>query len=108
MLGWEARCEHAESPPVPALILDPFSGTGTTVTTALQLGRRALGVDINAQYADMAEERIREGLTEKGLERARGIAERQEAHNESAEERLWRPAGVDMPEEFGEAITGGD
>jgi len=37
------------------LVLDPFSGSGTTVTAAAQLARRYLGIDLSKNY-------VREGL----------------------------------------------
>jgi len=40
------------------LILDPFSGTGTTGAVARRLGRRFIGVERNAAYAAAAEKRI--------------------------------------------------
>jgi len=42
------------------LVLDPFSGSGTTVATAAQLGRRYIGLDLSENY-------VQEGL--KRLER---------------------------------------
>ena len=33
-------------------VLDPFSGSGTTAKVAVRLGRRAIGVDIAAEYLD--------------------------------------------------------
>jgi DNA modification methylase len=35
-------------------VLDPFSGSGTTGLAAQQLGRRYVGIDINADYHDLA------------------------------------------------------
>lgn len=40
------------------LVLDPFSGSGTTLVVAEQLGRRWLGCDLNAQYNEWAVTRI--------------------------------------------------
>ncbi len=40
------------------LVLDPFSGTGTTGAVAKQLGRRFIGVERDAGYAKAAEARI--------------------------------------------------
>lgn len=40
------------------VVLDPFSGSGTTCVVAEQLGRKWLGCDINAQYNDWAVERL--------------------------------------------------
>lgn len=39
-------------------VLDPFSGAGTTALAAQQLGRRAIGIDINAKYHDIALKRM--------------------------------------------------
>lgn len=39
-------------------VLDPFSGAGTTALAAQQLGRRAIGIDINASYHDIALKRM--------------------------------------------------
>ena len=39
-------------------VLDPFSGSGTTLVVAEQLGRRWLGCDMNAEYNAWAMDRI--------------------------------------------------
>ncbi|MGB3443860.1 MAG: site-specific DNA-methyltransferase [Actinophytocola sp.] len=39
-------------------VLDPFSGAGTTALAAQQLGRRAIGIDINAKYHNIALKRM--------------------------------------------------
>ncbi len=39
-------------------VLDPFLGSGTTVKAALNLGRRAVGYEINAAYLGLIEESI--------------------------------------------------
>lgn len=39
-------------------VLDPFSGAGTTAMAAQQLGRRAIGIDINDTYHDIALRRM--------------------------------------------------
>lgn len=39
-------------------VLDPFSGSGTTVSVALRLGRNAIGIDLNPDYLPLAEKRI--------------------------------------------------
>jgi DNA modification methylase len=39
-------------------VLDPFSGAGTTALAAQQLGRPAIGIDINASYHDIALRRM--------------------------------------------------
>jgi DNA modification methylase len=52
------RCIAAGCPPG-GMVLDPFSGAGTTGVAALQLGRRYTGIDINPAYHDLALTRLR-------------------------------------------------
>ncbi len=40
--------------PVDGTVLDPFVGSGTTAIEAKRLGRRAIGIDLNTEYLDMA------------------------------------------------------
>ncbi len=42
----------------PCVVLDPFSGAGTTGLAALQLGRAYVGIDINPAYHDLARQRL--------------------------------------------------
>jgi DNA modification methylase len=42
------------------LVLDPFAGAGTTGLVAERLGRRFLGIELNPEYAEMAERRLKE------------------------------------------------
>jgi len=41
------------------VVLDPFLGSGTTCRVAKNLGRRSIGVDIDAGYCDVAADRCR-------------------------------------------------
>jgi DNA modification methylase len=45
--------------PEGGMVLDPFTGTGTTNLVALWLGRRSVGIDLSADYLRTAEERCR-------------------------------------------------
>ena len=44
--------------PVDGLVLDPFSGSGTTAVVAQRLGRDYLGIDCVADYCAMARQRL--------------------------------------------------
>jgi len=45
--------------PVDGIVMDPFMGAGTTAVVAQELGRRYVGVELNADYVRIAEERVR-------------------------------------------------
>jgi DNA modification methylase len=47
--GWRPSCRH-DAEAVPATVLDPFAGSGTTGRVAQRLGRRAVLVDLNPAY----------------------------------------------------------
>jgi DNA modification methylase len=51
------RCIKAGSKPGDT-VLDPFAGAGTTALAALNLGRRAILIELRAEYVDMALERL--------------------------------------------------
>ncbi len=49
------------------LVLDPFLGSGTTLTAATKLGRRAVGVEINPEFCDLAVRNLTELATSTSL-----------------------------------------
>lgn len=48
--------------PVDGIVIDPFFGSGTTGLVAQQLGRNYIGIDLNAEYRKIAEERLQKAL----------------------------------------------
>lgn len=44
--------------PVDGVVLDPFTGSGTTGAVAVRYGRSFVGIELNPEYAAMARERI--------------------------------------------------
>ncbi len=44
------------------LVLDPFSGSGTTGAACVELGRRYLGIELSVRYAELSRERLRHAI----------------------------------------------
>ena len=55
--GWRPGCSH-DAAPVPAVVLDPFVGSGTSIVVANALGRRGIGLDLSREYLGLAQRRI--------------------------------------------------
>ena len=60
-VGWQPGCE-CNAARIPATVLDPFVGSGTTVAVAQSLGRKGIGLDLNPEYLAIARKRL-EGIT---------------------------------------------
>jgi len=54
--GWCPGCSCGGEP-VPCTVLDPFGGSGTTGSVASGLGRAAVLVELNPEYAKLAQDR---------------------------------------------------
>jgi len=55
--GWQPTCT-CDAEIVPATVLDPFGGAGTTGLVADRLQRNSILIELNPDYAEMARKRI--------------------------------------------------
>lgn len=56
--GYSCACPTPDAPTRPAVVLDPFGGTGTTSMVARALGRYPVHIDLSADYLRLARWRI--------------------------------------------------
>jgi DNA modification methylase len=54
IVGETCACSRSSAPTRPAVVLDPFGGTGTTALVADVLGRHGISVDMSADYCRLA------------------------------------------------------
>jgi DNA modification methylase len=55
--AWRPDC-LCGADPVPATVLDTFAGSGTTLAVAQRLGRRSIGIELSADYIELARRRL--------------------------------------------------
>lgn len=58
LTGYACACPDTTAPVRPAVVLDPFGGTGTTAMVARTLGRHGVHIDLSADYLRLARWRI--------------------------------------------------
>lgn len=56
-IGWKPRCKCGEASVEPAIVLDPFGGSGTTGMVALENGRNAILIDLDPRNVPQIEAR---------------------------------------------------
>lgn len=59
-IGWIQSCDCEESESQPSLVLDPFTGSGTVGVVAMNNNCNFIGIELNPEYAKIAEKRIYE------------------------------------------------
>lgn len=52
--GWRPTCQCDAGDPIPATVLDPFSGSGRAGIVSKRLGRTYIGIDASAEYCAIA------------------------------------------------------
>jgi DNA modification methylase len=55
-VGWRPTCK-CDAAIEPCVVLDPFAGSGTTGMVALELGRKAVLIELNPKYIPLIEQR---------------------------------------------------
>jgi len=57
-VGWKKTCTCPTDETAPAVVLDPFAGSGTTLAVAYRLGRRSIGIELSPVSVRLAAERV--------------------------------------------------
>jgi hypothetical protein len=56
-VGWKPQCD-CDADVVPCVVLDPFTGSGTTAVVALRHNLDFVGCELNEEYVKVAHDRI--------------------------------------------------
>lgn len=59
---WQKKCICDTDEIMPAIVLDPFFGAGTTGLVAQKLGRNFIGIELNPAYINIAKKRLQDEL----------------------------------------------
>ena len=68
----DCRCDAGD--PVPCVVLEPFTGSGTTCAVAKRLGRSYIGIERNPEYIKLAEDRIHAAGYTTGADKRAAVA----------------------------------
>jgi site-specific DNA-methyltransferase (adenine-specific) len=77
LTAWPDQSQHIHAKPLglmtslvncapPGVIADPFAGSGSTLVAASNLGRKAVGVEIEERYCEMLASRLSQGCLDFG------------------------------------------
>jgi len=64
---WKKSCVCSAENIIPAIVLDPFFGHGTTGLVAVKLGRQFIGIELNPEDCKAALARIEKGTAQQSL-----------------------------------------
>jgi DNA modification methylase len=64
-VGWRKNCSCDDGETICGVVLDPFSGSGTTGVVAINSQRNYIGIELNSEYVKLSKQRILENC---GLE----------------------------------------
>ena len=56
--GWQPTCGCGTAETIPATVLDPFAGSGTTGAVAIELGRAAVLIELSPAYVKLIHKRL--------------------------------------------------
>jgi site-specific DNA-methyltransferase (adenine-specific) len=84
-IGHELKPAHPSPKPLPAMmwvvqrlpgavVLDPFAGSGTTLVAAKANNRRAIGIEIEERYCEIAAKRLAQGVFDFGKPETEAVA----------------------------------
>jgi len=94
--GWQPSCQCIDGPfpdfigdqeptvgtcsfvePIPCTVLDPFAGSGTTLCVARRMGLHSIGIELNPDYAVIAQARVMERPKQPGQKPAKRLDPKQ-------------------------------
>jgi DNA modification methylase len=92
LAGCPATVDNGDGTTRPGTVLDPFGGAGTTGMVADALGRDAILIELNHDYAQMARDRLRTALCRVESDLPEAEAPRFGLFAQAARSRTWRRA----------------
>lgn len=78
-VGWRRGCAHKGAGLVPATVLDPYAGRGTTGMVALSLGRSFVGIELDPKSVRLCKKNLAAGSSLSGRVTERDLQAREEA-----------------------------
>ena len=82
LTGYACACPDTTGPTTPAVVLDPFGGTGTTALVAKVLGRHGISVDMSSDYCRLAQWRTSDPKQLAKAARREYVAPREQAEGQ--------------------------